>query len=368
MVHLLTFIILSQFLISVAILGYYEFNIDVDDEQKFGINTKHDKYIGVIKLVEYDLNKIDFTKATKLGAFVYLMLLGLKYAVLLNLATSLSLIATIINITVNNFKNNNFNLHVDTDKLAVSEEDKIHYTYTKKAQKIKCSICGNKLYVDETPRREAYRCDVEKSMSALDGWGFKSRFCTYAKEICYVYDCPCGNHVAIYVITEQDIELTEDWSWDEGEHLEYRRTDYKYPSDTKFSENELSRLIDHTYNNIMREEIDSLDFIKFDYPCPMMYADKSYPNMLSIWEKFRYIKTDTSPLEEVVRVDLNRKLILYLLELKFSIPRFKTMLIHSKLDNKVSMGLNGEYDHHIYQIQEMLCRWGYIRELDSDDI
>jgi hypothetical protein len=361
-------ILLTQIIISTAIAGYYEFNIDVD-EKKYGINTTHhDKYIGLIKLVEYDLNKIEFGRATKLGAFVYLMLLGLKYGILLNLGTSLSLIATIINITITNFKNNNFNLHADTDKLAVSEEDKIHYTFTKRSQKIECSICGNKFYLDKAPRREAYRCDVEKSMSALDGWGFKSRFGTYAEEICYVYDCPCGNHVAIYVITEQDIELTEDWSWDEGEHLEYRRTDYKYPSDTKFSENELSRLIDHTYNNIMREEIDSLDFIKVDYPCPMMYTDNLYPNMLSIWEKFRYIRTDTSPLDEVVRVDLNRKLILYLLELKFSIPRFKTMLIHSKLDNKVSMGLNGEYDHHIYQIQEMLCRWGYIGELDSDDI
>ena len=327
----------------------------MDDEQKFGINTKHDKYIGVIKLVEYDLNKIDFTKATKLGAFVYLMLLGLKYAVLLNLATSLSLIATIINITVNNFKNNNFNLHVDTDKLAVSEEDKIHYTYTKKAQKIKCSICGNKFYLKEAPRQEAYRCNVEKSMSALEGWGFKSGFYKYAKEICYVYDCPCGNHVAIYVITEQDIKLTEDWSWDEGEHLEYRRTDYKYPSDTKFSENELSRLIDHTYNNIMREEIDSLDFIKFDYPCTIKYSDTVYPNILSAYESHCYDEPNV---------------MLILLKNKFSIPRFRTMLIHANLNAKgsFSMGLNGRFDHHIYQIQEMLCRWGYIGELDIDDI
>ena len=352
-------ILLTQTIISTAIAGYYEFNITLDDEKKYGVNTKHDKYIGMIKLIEYDLNKIDFTKATKLGAFVYLLILGLKYAVLLNLATSLSLIATIINITITNFKNNNFNLHADTDKLAVSEEDKIHYTFTKKAQKIECSICGNKLYVDEAPRREAYRCDVEKSMSALDGWGFKSRFSTYAKEICYVYDCPCGNHVAIYVITEQDIELTEDWSWDVGEHLEYRRTDYRYPLDTKFSENEMSRLIDHTYNNIMREEIDSLDFIKFDYPCTIKYSDIVYPNILSAYESHCYDEPNV---------------MLILLKNKFSIPRFRTMLIHANLNAKgvskgvFSMGLNGRFDHHIYQIQEMLCRWGYIRELDSDDI
>ena len=140
-------------------------------KKKYGINTAHhDKYIGMIKFIEYDLNKIEFGRATKLGAFVYLLILGLKYAVLLNPATSLSLIATIINITITNFKNNNFNLHADTDKLAVSEEDKIHYTFTKRSQKIECSICGNKFYLDKAPRREAYRCNVEKSMSALDGW------------------------------------------------------------------------------------------------------------------------------------------------------------------------------------------------------
>ncbi len=359
MEHLLTFIIISQFLISVAIVGYYEFNIDVDDEKKYGINTKHDKYIGMIKLIEYDLNKIDFTKATKLGAFVYLMLLGLKYSVLLNLATLLSLVATIINITVTNFKNNNFNLHEGTDKLAVSEQDNINHTYTKKAQKIECSICGNKLYVDETPRREAYSCDVEKSAWTMVGWGSRSEFYKYAKEICYVYDCPCGNHVAVYVITEQDIELPEEWSWDEDEHLEYRRTDYRYPSDTKFNENELSRLIDHTYNNIMREEIDSLDFIKFDYPCVIKYSDTVYPNILFAYESHCYDEPNV---------------MLILLKNKFSIPRFRTMLIHANLNVKgvskgvFSMGLNGRFDHHIYQIQEMLCRWGYIGELDIDDI
>lgn len=236
-IGLVVFLILfTQTIISTAILGYYEFNIDVD-EKKYGINTKHhDEYIGLIKVIEYDLNKIDFTRATKLGAFVYLMLLGLKYGILLNLGTLLSLIITIINITINNFKNNNFNLHEDTDKLTVSEEDRIHYTYTKKAQKIECPICGNKLYVGKTPRREAYRCDVEKNAWTMVGWGSRSEFYKYAEERCYVYDCPCGNHIAYYIIDEKDTKLPDEWSWEKDQYVEYRRTNYKYPSDTKFSE------------------------------------------------------------------------------------------------------------------------------------
>ena len=355
-IGLVVFLILfTQTIISAAILGYYEFNIDMD-EKKYGINTKHhDEYIGLIKVIEYDLNKIDFTRATKLRAFVYLMLLGLKYGILLNLGTLLSLIITIINITVNNFKNNNFNLHVDTDKLAVSEEDRIHYTYTKKAQKIKCSICGNK-FIDKTSKREVYVCDVEKSAWTIVGWESRSEFYKYAEERCYVVDCPCGNHIAYYIIDVKDTKLPDEWSWEKDQYVEYRRTNYRYYTETKFSENELSRLIDRTYNDIMQEEIDSLEFIRLSYDYTIVYNGRTYPNILSAYS-YEYCYNS------------NYRVMYDLLKSKFSTPRFGTMLIHANLNvGGISMGLNGKYDHHIYQIQDMLCRWGYIGELDSDDI
>ena len=343
--------ILQIILLSIALSKYYDSDIFTENEQKYEVNAKHSKYIGAIRLLEYDINKVDFNRATKLGAFSYILLLGLKYGLLFNLFTLISLIITIVSNTITNFKEKNFNL--PEEKIKITENDKLHYAYTKKSQKIKCSICGNK-FIDKTSKREVYVCDVEKSAWTMVGWGSRSEFYKYAEERCYVVDCPCGNHIAYYIIDEKDTKLPNEWSWEKDQYVEYRRTNYRYYTETKINENELSRLIDHTYNNIMREEIDSLDFIKFDYPCPMMYEDNLYPNILTIWEKFRYLKPDTSPLEEIVRVHKDRKLVLYLLELKFSIPRFKTMLIHSKLDIKVSMGLNGEYDHLIYQIQEKL--------------
>jgi endogenous inhibitor of DNA gyrase (YacG/DUF329 family) len=262
------------------------------------------------------------------------------------------LIITIVSNTITNFKEKNFNL--PEEKIKITENDKLHYAYTKKSQKIKCSICGNK-FIDKTSKREVYVCDVEKNAWTMVGWGSRSEFYKYAEERCYIVDCPCGNHIAYYIIDEKDTKLPDEWSWEKDQYVEYRRTDYKYPSDTKFSENELSRLIDHTYNNIMREEIDSLDFIKFDYPCTIKYSDTVYPNILSAYESHCYDEPNV---------------MLILLKNKFSIPRFRTMLIHANLNAKgsFSMGLNGRFDHHIYQIQEMLCRWGYIRELDIDDI
>ena len=78
---------------------------DLSIRTKYRVEKYNNKnYIGAIKMVSKDIDKLDYDKSTRIGALVHILLIGLKYGVILNIYTLISLIITIIFGSINNFK------------------------------------------------------------------------------------------------------------------------------------------------------------------------------------------------------------------------------------------------------------------------
>lgn len=66
--------------------------------------------VGAVQAIDKNLNKIDYTRCTNLGAIVHVVLVALKFLLLLTIYTFLSLLVTLIVNAVVRFKAMNYNL------------------------------------------------------------------------------------------------------------------------------------------------------------------------------------------------------------------------------------------------------------------
>lgn len=312
-------------------------------------------YIGAIKMVSKDIDKLDYDKSTRIGAFVHILLIGLMYGVILNIYTLISLIITIIFTSVNNFKEKNLKFIVEEDNTILFENTNKEVVYTENSiNHLKCPVCGDTHVINIDDMFYAYTCDLEKTMHAdiLRA----SKFFKYGTETCYIKTCTCYNKIAYYMYDiEDDVRLPDDYVWDTKEYMEYRKSNYRYKNEDFLTDFEKDRLINHTFNTIMTDNINSLDFIRLDYPCIAAYErggyEKRYDNLLHAWRDI------------VVKFSLkhDHNMMYNLLKSKFSERKFKTMLIHANIDN-ASLGFSGTYDCHLISIQKQLIQYGYIKE------
>lgn len=329
---------------------------DLSTHTKYYAEKYNNKnYIGAIKMVSKDIGKLDYDKSTRIGAFVHVLLIGLKYGLMLNIYTLISLIITIIFASINNFKEKNLKFIVEEDNTILSENTNKEVVYIENSiNYLNCPVCGDTHTVDTDYMCYIYTCDLEKTMYAdiLRA----SKFLKYGTEKCYIKTCTCYNKIAYYVYDiEDDVKLPDDYVWDTKEYMEYRKSNYNYKNEYDLTDFEKDRLINHNFNTIMVDSINSLDFIRLDYPCTVIYErggyEKRYDNLLHAWRdiavKFN-LKHDHS--------------IMYnLLKSKFSRHKFKTMLTHANIDN-ASLGFGGTYDRHLISIQKQLIQYSHIKE------
>ena len=329
---------------------------DLSIRTKYHVEKYNNKnYIGAIKMVSKDIDKLDYAESTRIGAFVHILLIGLKYGVILNIYTLISLIITIIFGSINNFKEKNLKFIVEEDNTILFENTNKEVVYTENSiNHLKCPVCGDTYAVNIDNMSYAYTCDLEKTMHAdiLRA----SKFFKYGTETCYIEICTCYNKIAYYMYDiDDDVRLPDDYVWDTKEYMEYRKSNYIYKNEDFHTDFEKDRLINHTFNTIMTDNINSLDFIRLDYPCTVIHErggyEKRYDNLLHAWRDIA-VKFN-------IKHDHN--MMYNLLKSKFSRRKFKTMLIHANIDN-ASLGFGGIYDCHLISIQKQLIQYGYIKE------
>ena len=90
------------------------FNILSDDflEIQYKVNNQNKKFyiVGAVMHLYKKLKDIDFNRCTNLGAFISVVHIGIVWGVLFGSATLLSLIISIGNTIITNFKEKNYNL------------------------------------------------------------------------------------------------------------------------------------------------------------------------------------------------------------------------------------------------------------------